>query len=77
VSDVPNPSPTPTPSATSRSQQHLRKKEGKKAKKARRRKEAKKKSANDMAERLAPNHLRLLFDERAFVHDRGNEKIVF
>jgi hypothetical protein len=30
-----------------------------------------------MAGRLAPNHLRLLFDEQAFVHERGNEKIVF
>jgi hypothetical protein len=30
-----------------------------------------------MAERLAPNHLPLLIDERAFVHNRGNEEIVF
>ena len=30
-----------------------------------------------MAERLAPNHLRLLFDERVFVRKRGNDEIVF
>ena len=36
---------------------------------------AKKASANEMVERLPPNHLRLLCVERAFAHNRGNEEI--
>jgi hypothetical protein len=39
-------------------------------------KKARENLRNNMAERLAPGHLRLLSDERVFAHNRGNEQMV-
>jgi len=69
----------PTPTATARSPQNLpkRKKTGKKEKKEKKEKKAKENLPNTMAQHLAPGHLRVFSDERVFVHDTGNEEMVF
>jgi hypothetical protein len=40
------------------------------------RKKARESSGNNMTERLAPGHLRLLSDERVCAHNRGKEEMV-
>jgi hypothetical protein len=41
------------------------------------RKKARENSENNVAEGLAPGHLRFLSDERVFAHKGGNEEMVF
>ena len=69
----------PIPAATARSPQPLpkRTKTGKKEKKEKKEKKVKGNLLNAIAEHLLLGNLRLFSDERVFVHDIGNQEMVF